>query len=102
VDGHFAKRGEPPKNADSTVIQKRVRSGNWSGYIFLTGLIALRKFHAQMQTVALLVGLVVAGCGVTYADDFVTVFSSTCVAPFGWNRIIDIVQIIVMLFLPFA
>ena len=56
----------------------------------------------KIVTAVLLVGLVIAGCDVASADDFGTVFSSTCVAPFGWSRIIDIVLIIVMLFLPFA
>ena len=115
IDGAVAMAAGPPiliQDGDRTVIQKRVRSGNWNGYILLAGLIGilglivLRKSSARtwtvakVVTVALLFGLVIAWCGIARADDFSTIFVSTCVVPFGWNRIIDIVLIIVMLFLP--
>ena len=107
------------QDGDRTVVQKRARSGNWNGYIFLAGLIGilglivLRKSSARtwavakVVTVALSIGLVIASCGIACADDFSTVFAPTCTAwPFGWHwgggRILDIVLIIVMLFLPFG
>jgi len=122
IDGAVAVANGPPiliQDSDRTVIQKRVRSGNWNGYIFLAGLIGilglivLRKSSgrtwtvAKVVTVALLVGLVVARCGIACADDFGAAFTPTCTAwPFGWHwnggRIFDIVLIIVMLFLPFG
>ena len=122
IDGAVAMVAGPPiliQDGDRTVIQKRVRSGNWNGYIFLAGLIGilgmivLRKSSARTRTVAkivtvaLLIGLVIAWCGVARADDFGTVFAPTCAAwPFGWHwgggRILDLVLIIVMLFLPFG
>jgi len=85
----------------------------WLGVIgadILIGLIALLtaivlwtlRTDPKIVTAVLLIGFVIAGCGVACADDFGTIFDPTCVAPFGWNRIIDIVLIIVMLFLPFA
>ena len=115
IDGAVAIAAGPPiliQDGDRTAIQKRARSGNWNGYILLAGLIGilglivLRKSSARtwtvakVVTVALLIGLVIACCGIACADDFGTIFAPTCVAPFGWNRIIDLVLIIVMLFLP--
>ena len=122
IDGAVAMAAGPPiliQDSDRTVIQKRARSGYWGGYIFLAGLIGilglivLCKSSARMRTVAkivivaLLIDLVIAGCGVARADDFGTVFAPTCAAwPFGWHwgggRILDLVLIIVILFLPFG
>ena len=118
IDGAVAMVAGPPiliQDGDRTVIQKRARSGNWNGYIFpagligILGLIVLCKSSARTRTVAkvvtvvLLIGLVIASCGIACADDFGTVFDTTCPAwHWGGGRIFDLVLIVVMLFLPFG
>ena len=123
VEGAVAVVNGPPvviqNTGDYPIAQKRVRSTDWSGYVVLGTLIGIgglilmyeaggrARTVAKIVTVALFVGFVLFCCGVVRADvpdanDTVICAVQPLGGAFWWNRLFDLLTIIILLFLPLA